>query len=71
MNRITKDGETRDYPEKRKFPRFRIDQGPKRVMIMYPDCSELDWMSLTEFKKWQKSDFPEGTEIWIDGIRVM
>lgn len=47
---------------------FRIQ--PRRVKLIYPDCAAPDYMSKTEYQRFNRSDFPEGTLIWMDGVRI-
>ena len=47
----------------------RIKTEHKGVELEYPDGVK-DRMSLTEYKRWKAGDFPEGTKVWINGVRA-
>ena len=42
----------------------------KVVRVEYRDCASVDTMTRAEYHRWQASDWPEGTRVWINGVRV-
>ena len=42
----------------------------KVVQVEYPDCVKIDTMTRAEYHRWQASDWPPGTRVWIKGVRV-
>ena len=42
----------------------------KVVRVEYPDCAKVDTMTRAEYHRWSASDWPEGTRVWIDGVRL-
>ena len=42
----------------------------KVVRVEYLDCARVDTMTRAEYHRWQLSDWPTGTRVWINGVRV-
>ena len=42
----------------------------KVVKVEYPDCEKIDKMTRAEYHRWRWSDWPAGTRVWINGVRV-
>jgi hypothetical protein len=42
----------------------------KVVKVEYPDCEKIDTMTRAETHRWKVPDWPEGTRVWINGVRV-
>jgi len=42
----------------------------KVVRVEYRDCAKVDTMTKAEYHRWRWSDWPQGTRVWINGVRV-
>ena len=42
----------------------------KVVKVEYPDCVKVDTMTRADYHRWQASEWPPGTRVWIEGVRV-
>ena len=42
----------------------------KVVRVEYLDCAKVDTMTRAEYHRWRATDWPEGTRVWINGVRV-